>query len=94
MRQMATTYTKSDQTAARVIDGVAFIVTADNNTLHALNETASELWNAAQEGGFTLEQVVRDLTSNYEVDAETARRDVEECVEDLVARGILVAAES
>src|SRR5438045_8214719 len=37
-------YRRNPQTAGRVIDGQAFIVTPDDNKLHTLNGAATQLW--------------------------------------------------
>ena len=49
----------------------------DFGKLLSLNETAAWLWQKAKElGDFTVEQLADALCEEYEVDAETARRDV------------------
>ncbi|MCG8418775.1 MAG: PqqD family protein [Proteobacteria bacterium] len=83
-------YRRNPQTAGRIVDGLAFIVTPDNNKLHVLNATATCLWQLAAEG-CTVERSADELTERYEVDRETALRDVETCLNDLVARQILIA---
>lgn len=45
-----------------------------------LNESAAFLWEKANTDGFTIDDLTELLTSEYEVDTETARRDVEEMV--------------
>lgn len=84
-------YRRNPLTAGRVIDGQAFVVTPDNNRLHTLNGTATVLWQLASSSeGCTAERAADELTSLYEVDRETARRDATQCLDDLVVRLILV----
>lgn len=85
-------YRRHPQTAGRIIDGLAFVVTADDNRLHTLNESATRLWKLAQaDGGCTAGQAADALVASYEVDHETALRDAERCLADLARRRILVA---
>lgn len=51
------------------------------NKLLTLNDTAAFLWEEAGKGDFTVESLVKALTENYEVDAETATTDVKQIVD-------------
>lgn len=51
------------------------------NKLLTLNDTAAFLWEEAGKGDFTVESLVKALTDNYEVDAETATTDVKQIVD-------------
>lgn len=83
-------YRRNPQTAGRVIDGQAFIVTPDDNKLHTLNDAATQLWVlAAQE--ISADDAASALVEEYEIDRETAARDAEACLEDMVSRQILLA---
>ncbi|MBE7450848.1 MAG: PqqD family protein [Kofleriaceae bacterium] len=82
-------YRRNPQLAARVIDEQAFVVTPADNKLHTLNETATTLW-AMTAAGMTADDAAAALCAEYEVDLATARRDAEACLEDLVARQILI----
>lgn len=82
-------YRRHPQTAGRIIDGLAFVVTADDNKLHTLNATATRLWQLAA-GACTEDQAADELVAHYEVDRDTALRDVQRCLGDMVARQILV----
>lgn len=84
-----TTYRRNPQTAGRVIDGQAFVVTPDDNKLHTLNATATQLWLLAA-AGLSIEDAAAALSAEYEIDAETAGRDAAAFLADLVERQILV----
>jgi len=86
---MSVTYSKHPLTAGRIVDGVAFVVTANDNRMHSLNRTASHIW-ALCEGSTTIDEAANALTAKFNVDIETARADVAECFADLVAREILI----
>lgn len=83
-------YRRNPQTAGRIVDGLAFVVTPDDNRLHTLNGAATKLWTLAH-APITATQAADALVEMYDVDAETAARDAVECLEDMVRRAILVA---
>lgn len=82
-------YRRNPNTAGRIIDGLAFVVTPDDNKLHNLNGSATRLWTLSQKG-LDLDAAVRALVETYDVDEATARADAQACLDDLVARAILV----
>lgn len=82
-------YRRNPNTAGRIIDGLAFVVTPDDNKLHTLNAAATRLWRLSQ-SGLDLDGATQALLAAYEVDEPTARADAQACLEDLVARAILV----
>lgn len=87
-------YQRNTQLAARIIDGLAFIVTPDDNKLHTLNATATRLWLLAGEAtGCTIDDGVADLVARFRVDEGQARVDVSTCLEDLARRRILIPSE-
>lgn len=87
---MTRRYRRNPLTAGRVIDGQAFVVTSDDNKLHTLNRTAARLWQIAADA-ITPETAAKDLCEHFEVEYEKALSDCKLCLEDLVARGIIVA---
>lgn len=82
-------YRRNPLIAGRVIDGLAFVVTPEDNKLHTLNEAATVLWNRAADG-LSADDATAALCAEYEIDDVTARRDAEACLDDLVTRQILV----
>lgn len=86
-------YRRNPQTAGRIIDGQAFIVTPDNNRLHTLNATATLLWQLASDGqGCTAERAADELSARYQVDRDSALADAEVCLRDLASRQILIVS--
>ena len=83
-------FRRNRHVAGRVVDGLAFVITPDDNKLHTLNGSATRLWQLAGERALSAEDAAQALVDTYDVDAETARRDAEACLEDLCGRGILV----
>ena len=62
---------------------------ADMTRVVALNATSLYLWEQLVGREFDLEEVVRLLVEQYEIDPETARTDAEKWVEQLHTCGIL-----
>jgi hypothetical protein len=83
-------YRRNPQTAGRVIDGQAFIVTPDDNKLHTLNGAATTLWTLAARD-ISADDAAAALCEEYDIDRETAVRDAAACLDDMVQRQILVA---
>jgi hypothetical protein len=86
---MGVRYRRHPQTAWRVIEGKAFVVTAHLNQLHTLNRTATRLWELADGEGCSVDEAVARLVAEFEVDEPTARTDVERSFAEMVAKEIL-----
>jgi Coenzyme PQQ synthesis protein D (PqqD) len=84
-----TRYCRNPQTAGRIIDGQAFVVTPDDNKLHTLNGAATLLWTLVVNGA-TVADAAALLCREYEIDDATAATDAAACLDDLVARHILL----
>ena len=84
------TYRQNPRTAGRVIDGLAFVVTPDDNKLHSLNVTGTYIWVLA-ETGRTVDEVAASLAKRFDVDPDRARGDAARFCEDLRERGIFEA---
>ena len=73
--------------AAGVVDGETVVVSPADLRYHALNPTATAVWELLADG-VTVDDAVARLTSRYDVDEEACRRDVEACLENFAAIGI------
>jgi hypothetical protein len=62
--------------------------TSEIHGMIALSESAELLWNALEDGS-TIEEMTRILTENYEIDCESAQRDVTTFIEQLKSQGAL-----
>lgn len=76
-----------------MIDGLAFVVTPDDNKLHTLNAAATLLWTQAARP-LSVDDAAAALVAAYDVDLDTAREDAARCIDDMMARTILVAVEA
>ena len=55
----------------------------------AFNETSVFIWNQMLAGKDTIDDVAKAVTEEYEVDFETARKDVETLVKQLAEYGVV-----
>jgi len=60
----------------------------DFNRIITMNESSTFLWKELQGSDFTVDDMVRLLTDEYEVDADTARRDAEALCQKWIEAGI------
>jgi hypothetical protein len=89
MGQHQRRYRKNPLSRGRLVEGLALVVN-DNRRHHTLNRTATHVWLMA-ESGVSEDEAVEDVTCRFSVDRETARAEVEACLDELVSRHILVA---
>jgi hypothetical protein len=77
--------TQNDRTACRVIGGQAVVITIDHNQVHVFNEVGTRVWELCD--GRSLDAIVDEIVSEFEVERARAVRDVRTFVERLVAVG-------
>ena len=80
--------------ACRTLDGEAVIVHSRTRRLHVLDEVGTYLWEAFERGDQTVSQAIDTLHREFEVDRETAERDVREFIEALLAEALVRLEES
>ena len=74
---------KSSAIASRLLGGEMMVMSAVDSTFFTLNPVATVIWQAA-DGHTPLSEIVADhVCAEFEVDPETAHRDVERFVEEL-----------
>ena len=61
----------------------------DFSKLIALNESSLLLWKRMEQGDFTEDDLVQTILDEYEVDADTARKDVRNIIEQFKAENII-----
>ena len=83
-------FTPSPKVLARVLDGEAVLLDLGGGTYFGLNEVGSTIWSAV-EGGATLDELVATVVSTYDVSPELVRRDVATLIDELRARGLVLA---
>lgn len=78
---------RAADTAWRRVEDEVAIISMDANRIRLLNMVGSFLWERCD--GATVGDLVEAVCARYEVDPDTARRDVAAFVEDLRGRGLL-----
>jgi hypothetical protein len=80
---------------ARVIDGQIIIIPLVSgigdmeDELYTLNDTGKDIWDR-MDGTRTIEQIVKELSSDFDASEDTLRTDVLGLVDELLKRKILV----
>jgi hypothetical protein len=69
-------------------EGETVLVDLNRERFYGLDEVGGRIWGLLAEGS-TVEQVCTALRAEYQVDAETLRRDVTDLVRQLAANGWL-----
>ena len=72
----------------RTINGETLILNREEKRLHQLNPTASFIWDCC-DGNSNIDAIIDRLTRAYEVDASTARKDVETVLLNLRTSNLL-----
>ncbi|MEW5854235.1 MAG: PqqD family protein [Myxococcota bacterium] len=80
-------------TAARVIDGQAVVITPHDAVLHTLNEVGTFIW-ARADGKRTVQEILQDVVAEFEVPLEAATEDAVSFVDTCVRKGILELSSS
>lgn len=82
--------TKSKKTASRIIDGFVYIVIPEKDTLCKLDEVGSFIWRFLDgEKGENFDDIVTGVYKEFDVDYETAKKDVSHFVDILLAKNIV-----
>ena len=79
---------KSKNSASRIIDGQAVIMTLNDNTLHCLNGVGTRIWELC-DGQRTIEDIIGIIQEEYMVDYEVGEKDCQAFMQDLCAKGML-----
>lgn len=74
--------------AARKVGGEMVILSAEDSSLFVLNEVGTTIWEAA-DGRTSIQTIADAMCLEYDVDSDTALRDVEEFVQALAEAGVL-----
>lgn len=61
----------------------------DFNKMISLNDTAMFLWNAVEGKDFTVDDLTKLLTAEYEVDEQTAAKDAQQLCEEWKNEGLI-----
>lgn len=82
----ARTVCRNREVAHRKVEGQTIIILPKEEEVMVLNRTGSAVWELS-DGKRDAEEVARQLTERFDVPIETARIDLEQLYDDLIAAG-------
>lgn len=88
-------YIPSEEIVARNIEGELIIVPLTSgigdmeDELFTLNDTGKEIWEKL-DGKKTIDEIISELSSNYNAEPEEIKQDVTGLIEELLKRNIIV----
>ena len=90
LRNPATRYAlNTDGTQWRVVDGEAVVVHLASSYYYGLNQTGTLLWSLMATTPRSIDELAEHVVLAYNVDAERARADTVQVVQELVAEGLI-----
>ncbi len=81
-------YQNSKNVSVKRVDTELFAYNRLTGKIHAFNETGAYLVSLLSERS-TIKSLVLAISKEYEVDENTAQKDIEEFLEDLIAKGLI-----
>ena len=86
-------YAHGDSLVTRDLAGEKIIVpvrgkVGDLNNIYTLNAVANDIWNLL-DGQRTVQQIVKQLEEEYEIDSETLTNDVSRTLDELSGAGLV-----
>jgi hypothetical protein len=81
-----------ERAVGKVIDGEAIIIDLVSGAYFSITGIGAVVWQAIEEGR-TVGDIWSRIAEGHDVDAVTARRDVEQLVDTLLERGLIVVDE-
>ncbi len=80
---------KSNKTAYRLINGEAIILTPEDSMLHSLEGVAARIWELIDKK-VKIDWVVSKICEEYEVENETAEKEIVQFLEELQNKGLVI----
>jgi hypothetical protein len=84
---------REEEVASKVIDGEAIIINLANGVYYSMDKVGALVWDRLQLG-YTLDDVITDVTRAYDVPREQAEPNVRELVEELVQENLVIPSEN
>ena len=79
---------KSNATASRVLEGEAVVVLPLESVVHTFDLVGTRIWELAT-GSNKLSKIINAIQDEFEVEADKAKQDAIEFIEELVSKNIL-----
>ena len=83
----------NEKTAYRIIDGEAVVVNLKDSTFHTLNPVATFIWGQI-DGQIKAKQIIEKICQEFEVDWDTAERDCQEFLGELISKGLVILSQN
>lgn len=80
---------QNEDTAARKIDDVFYVIDAQTSEMHSFNTVGSLVYELS-DGQHTVADIVAAVVDRFEVDTDVAERDVLEFLDALVAKNLVI----
>jgi hypothetical protein len=80
---------KSPQASWQIIENEIFIVTSKNSMLHTSNKVGVRIWELIN-GKRKIKEIARNISEEFDVDYETAEKDLLEFINKLSEKGMVV----
>lgn len=79
----------NSQVIDRVVDGEALLIDLQTGNYFSLNAVGTRIWENL-DGSHTVQEIIRIVSDEYDVDVERAEADVLTLVNDLISEGLAV----
>lgn len=73
---------RGSKTASRIVEGEAIIFTPQDSMIHSMNEVGTRIWELLEQEK-TIEEIVKVICKEYEVEEKKAEQDIMEFIETL-----------
>lgn len=73
----------------KISNELLIVISLEDKNVHCSNETGILIWESIKEGK-DKDQILKRLTSEYAIDENTARIDLEEFLDKLVSNNLIV----
>jgi coenzyme PQQ biosynthesis protein PqqD len=77
--------TRDENVAWRIIGDEAVLLSAEDSSVHSLDAVGTRIWELC-DGEKTVSEIVDQVVSEFEVDRETAEKDVVEFIDELMKK--------
>ncbi|MGB0647416.1 MAG: PqqD family protein [Bradymonadia bacterium] len=91
MSDLTTLYSPSIKISARIVDGQLIILRPGNDELLRFNAVASYVWSVIEKEPASLEALVKMIVEEFEVEADTARADLEAFLSEMITQDLVVS---
>jgi len=77
--------TRDENVAWRIIGDEGVLLSAEDSSVHSLDAVGTRIWELC-DGEKTVSEIIDQVVSEFEVDRETAEKDVVEFIEELMQK--------